>query len=89
MRDSIVTLENGINYYIYEDLDMNGKKYVIGSMIDVYNQDLDTDNLLVKEIVKDGDSYAVTSIEDEKIAQEVSKLLISKIQVSNEEQGAE
>ena len=83
MEDTIITLENGINYYIIDDLDYQGRKFVIGSIVYLDTDELQDDNFLVKEVVKDGDDYSVVSIEDQNLAAEVTRLLISKIQTSD------
>ena len=83
MEDTMITLENGINYYIIDDLDYEGRKFVIGSIVYLDEQELQDDNFLIKEIVKNGDQLVVIDIEDDQLAAEVTRLLIAKIQTSD------
>lgn len=79
IKDRIVELENGINYYIIEDITYQDKKYVLCSMCDLKNDKVINDDYIVMELNINNSELFMNNIEDDTIATEVTKLLIQKV----------
>lgn len=79
IKDKIVELENGTNYYILEDITYNNKKYVLCAMCDLKNDILESEDYVVMELEIKNSELFINNIEDDNIALEVSKLLIEKV----------
>ena len=77
-KDQILTLDNGLEYLVINELDLNSRKFILGAMIDTNNDLIDEENLFIKEVVSDNGSARVVSVEDEKELEAVSKLILNK-----------
>ena len=77
-KDQILTLDNGLEYLVINELDFNSRKFILGAMIDTNNDLIDEENLFIKEVVSDNGSARVVSVEDEKELEAVSKLILNK-----------
>lgn len=77
-KDKIITLDNGIEYLIINQFDFDGRRFVVGTMVDTEKDLIDKENLLIKEIVSiEGEDHIVT-IEDQKTLETVTRFLGSK-----------
>ena len=77
-KDKIITLDNGIEYLIINQFDFDGRRFVVGAMVDTEKDLIDKENLLIKEIVSiEGEDHIVT-IEDQKTLETVTRFLGSK-----------
>ena len=80
MKDTIISLDNGVNYYILDQLNYFGNLYVIGTLMDMVNLTVDENNLMVKRLIVEEDGgQRLESIDDPVEAQAVTELLLSKI----------
>jgi len=77
-KDQILTLDNGLEYLVLNELDFNSRKFILGAMIDTRNDLIDEDDLFIKEVVSENGGPRVVSLEDEKELEAVSKLLLNK-----------
>lgn len=77
-KDQILTLDNGLEYLVINELDFNSRKFILGAMIDINNDLIDEENLFIKEVVSNNGSARVVSIEDDKELEAVSKLILNK-----------
>ena len=50
VKDKIIELENGINYYVIEEIDHNDKKYVLAAMCDLEKEEVNEEDYIVMEI---------------------------------------
>ena len=78
VKDKIIELDNGVSYYILEELSHNDKKYILAAECDLEKDEINTEDYLIIEIAIEGENLVTKKIEDEVIAQEITKLLIEK-----------
>lgn len=78
MKDRIVELDNGTQYYIVEELNDNGKKYVLLSKCDLKKDYISVEELEVKEAVMTDDGINIQNIRNENMLEELTVRLIAK-----------
>lgn len=79
IKDRIIELENGSNYYILDDITYMQKKYVLAAECDLEKDSVNEDKYIVMEIKINNNDLFIVNIEDDNIASIVTKLLIEKI----------
>lgn len=79
VKDTVITMENGQSYYIIEEVEYEGKKYILSVEC---NLDLDTINendYLVMELQLIDNDLVIKNVNDIEIAKIVSNMLLSKV----------
>lgn len=79
IKDKIIELNNGINYYILDEISYNNKKYILAAECDLEQDKLKEENYIVAEIKVEGADLVTAHIEDKEVAQTVTKMLIEKV----------
>lgn len=79
VKDKIIELENGINYYVIEEIDHNDKKYVLAAMCDLEKEEVNEEDYIVMEIKIEDDALVTKNIKDDNIARIVTEKLIEKV----------
>ena len=79
VKDKIIELENGINYYVIEEIDHNDKKYVLAAMCDLEKEEVNEEDYIVMEIKIEDDALVTNNINDDNIARIVTEKLIEKV----------
>lgn len=79
VKDKIIELENGINYYVIEEIDHNDKKYVLAAMCDLEKEEVNEEDYIVMEIKIEDDALVTKNINDDNIARIVTEKLIEKV----------
>lgn len=79
IKDRIIELENGSNYYILDDITYMQKKYVLAAECDLEKDSVNEDKYIVMEIKINNNDLFIVNIEDDNIASIVTKLLIEKV----------
>ena len=79
IKDRIIELENGSNYYILDDITYMQKKYVLAAECDLENDSVNEDKYIVMEIKINNNDLFIVNIEDDNIARIDTKLLIFKL----------
>ena len=82
IKDRIVELQNGVNYYILEDITYMQRKYILAAECDVENDDVDEDKYIVMEMKINNNDLYVVNIEDDQTINIVTKLLLEKVRNS-------
>lgn len=78
IKDKMIELENGVNYYILEELTYNNKKYALAVECDLEKEEMNDDKYIVMEIKLDNNNLTTAYIEDDKEAAIISKMLLDK-----------
>lgn len=78
IKDKIIELENGTNYYILDDITYMGKKYILAAECDLENDTVNEDKYIVMELKINKNDLYIVNIEDDDLAKIVTKLLIEK-----------
>jgi hypothetical protein len=79
VKDKIIELENGTNYYVIEEIDHNDKKYVLAAMCDLEKEEVNEEDYIVMEIKIEDDALVTKNINDDNIARIVAEKLIEKV----------
>lgn len=83
IRDKLIELTNGINYYILEEITYNNKKYVLAAECDIEKETVNEENYLVMEIKLENNDLVTADIEDDNEAAIITKMLLEKVRSSN------
>ena len=79
VKDKVIEMENGHNYYILEEVEYNNKKYVLSLECDLENDKIDEENYYVMEFSIINDDIVIKNIEDDEVAKIVASMLFDKI----------
>ena len=79
IKDKIIELIGGINYYILEELSYNNKKYILAVECDLEKDELNNEKYLVMEIKLKNNNLITSTIEDNNLAKTVTNMLLEKI----------
>lgn len=79
IKDKIIELNNGINYYILDEISYNNKKYILAAECELEKDELKEDNYIIAEIKVEGTDLVTADIEDEELSQTITKMLIEKV----------
>ena len=83
MKDKIIELNNGKNYYVLEDLTLDDKYYIYCSLVNVVNESVDENNFVIVEVRRKVDgSYSLIDIDDENDIFLITNLFLNKIKKS-------
>lgn len=85
MKGKILELNDGIEYYVLDELDYNNKKYVFTSPYNQKNETIDEENFLVVEIKINKDKLIVNDINDSNEALNISNMFLAKMAANSNE----
>ena len=80
IKNRIIQMENGRNYYVLEEVEYNNKKYVLSVECDLDEDDIEEDDYLIMEVALSGNDIVIKNVNSEKVAKIVSSILLEKIQ---------
>ena len=76
-------MENGINYYVIEDILYNKKNYILAVQCDTDKDDVvDKDGYIVLEVNLDNNELITANIDDDNLAVIVTNELLKKLRNS-------
>lgn len=79
IKDKIVELENGVSYYVLDEIIYNNKKYILTIECDLKKDEINENDYFVMELKIDGNDIIFSPITDNKLAMDVTELLIKKV----------
>lgn len=79
IKDRIIELENGTNYYIIDDITYNQKKYVLAAECDLEKDTVTEDRYIVMELKINNNDLFIINIENDDTSKIVTKLLLEKV----------
>lgn len=79
IKDKIIEMDNGKNYYILEEISYNGKKYLLAAECNLEKDEINKEDYLVLELDIENYDLKVNTIENDELAQIVTNMLINKI----------
>ncbi|MBR6073197.1 MAG: hypothetical protein IKP76_02615 [Bacilli bacterium] len=82
-KDSIVTLDNGFEMYILDDMEFASRRFILGSPVDTAKDEINEEELVLKEVVQEDGTDKFISIDKPEEADSFLKLMLMKIR--NEE----
>lgn len=79
MKDKIIKINSGVEYYIIEELNYEEQKYILATECNLKKDEIDEEKLVLFKInIKDND-LIVENIEDQVLAEKVTEKIIEKI----------
>lgn len=82
MKDKVISLNTGEDYYILEELDYNSRKFALGSKCDLEHDTINEDELELFEIIINEEDLAIIEVRDDVLSREVTERILSKIRNS-------
>ena len=79
IKDKIIEMENGKEYYILEEVSYNGKKYLLSAECNLDKDEINEEDYLVMELEIENNNLKINTIEDDKLAVIVTNMLINKV----------
>lgn len=79
LKDKIVELQNGVNYYVLEEVMYENKKYLLTVKCNLKTEEIKEEDYYVMELQLDGNEFNIKTIQDDNIAAIVTKMLIEKV----------
>ena len=83
IKNKIIELNDGINYYVLEEISRDNKKYILTVECDLENEDLNNDEFLVMEIKISGTDLIASPIDDDELSKLITKMLLDKVKNNN------
>lgn len=83
IKNKVIELNDGINYYVLEEVSHDNKKYILTVECDLENENLNADEFLVMEIKISGTDLITSPIEDDELSKLITKMLLDKIKNNN------
>ncbi len=80
MKDSVIQLKTGVQYYILEELEYKSKKYAYALQCNLETDTIDEENHIIMEIRMENDNMIVDEIQDDNLAIEIAKEFQKKFQ---------
>lgn len=80
IKDRIVQMDNGKNYYVLEEVEYKNKKYVLSLECDLDKDSVNEDDYLIMELALDGNDIVIKNIDNDIDAKIVASMLFDKIQ---------
>jgi hypothetical protein len=81
-EEKIIDLDN-ISYLVLEETKFGSRDIILAAVINEAQADIDTDNLLIKEVINKDGSLEIISLTDTDEINELSKLLLNKYAANN------
>ena len=78
LKDRVIELKDGVGYYVFEETELNGKKYILAAVCDVEKDEINEDEFVVKEVGFVNGGLVTRSIDNDNLAVNVTKTLIEK-----------
>lgn len=79
MKDKVISLNSGEEYYILEELSYNSKKYALGLKCDLEHDIANEDELELFEISMNDGNLVILDVTDEELAAKVTNRILEKI----------
>ena len=79
VKDKIFQMDNGKSYYVLEDVEYNGKKYILSLECDLDKDSVNEEDYFVMELsIVDGE-LAIKRVEDDNISKIVIAMLLNNV----------
>ena len=79
LKDKVVQDENGIQYYVLEELVHNNKKYIMALECDLDNDLVNKDDYVILEVVVNKDDLVLKNIDNDELIKVLVGLFFNKI----------
>lgn len=79
MKDNVITLENGIQYYVLNEIDHNGRRFILGIEVDNINDKV-KESYCILEVTSQNDKLVMGNITDSTLKSEVENIFFTQLE---------
>ena len=79
VKDKIIQMDNGKSYYVLEDVEYNGKKYILSLECDLDKDAVNEEDYFVMELSMVDGELAIKRVEDDNISKIVIAMLLNNV----------
>lgn len=79
IKDKIIEMDNGKNYYILEEVSYNGKKYLLSAECNLEKDEINEEGYIVMEMIIENEELKINQIKDNELTNIVTNMLINKV----------
>ena len=80
VKDKVIQMDNGKSYYVLEEIEYQGKKYILTLECDLEKDKVNEDDYFAMELAIETGELNIKKIDDNDIAKVVVGMLLSKMQ---------
>lgn len=78
MKDNVITLENGKQYYVLDELDHNNRKFILSIEVDNKNDKV-KDSYTILEVTNQAGKLVMGNITDLKLKEEIENIFFTQL----------
>lgn len=83
VKDKIIQMDNGQSYYALEEIEYNGRKFLLSVECDVEKDELvNEDDYHIMELAFENSDLVIKRVEDDNLAKTVTVMLLDKVRSS-------
>ena len=82
MKEKIISISSGEQYYILEELNYQDKKYVLGAQCDVEKEQIEEQELVLFNVDIKSEDLVINNVNDQQLAEIVTGKILDKIKNS-------
>lgn len=82
VKDKVIQMDNGKNYYVLEEVEYNNKKYILTLECNLEQDTINEEDYLVMQLDIKNEDLHIKKITDNNIATIVTTMLLNKIKNS-------
>ena len=79
VKDKIIQMDNGKCYYVLDDVEYNGKKYILSLECDLDKDAVNEEDYFVMELSMVDGELAIKRVEDDNISKIVIAMLLNNV----------
>ena len=79
VKDKIIQMDNGKCYYVLEDVEYNGKKYILSLECDLDKDAVNEEDYFVMELSMVDGELAIKRVEDDNVSKIVIAMLLNNV----------
>lgn len=79
MKDSIIQLDDGNNYYIIEEINYKNRNFILGALCDIEKDKVIDKKFYLMERKIINNEEIIDEIKDDVLAQEVADIILKKL----------
>lgn len=83
VKDKIIQMDNGKSYYALDEIEYNGRKFLLSVECDVEKDELvNEDDYHIMELAFENSDLVIKRVEDDNLAKTVTVMLLDKVRSS-------
>lgn len=82
MKDKIIKLQTGEEYYILEEINYEDKKYILGTKCNLEKDEINEEELTLLNVSIKDNELVINNVKDQQLAEIVTEKILDKIKNS-------